>query len=426
MALPGILMGIILAGLVFYVVLGGADFGAPVWQVLAGRGPRAEAIREHAHDQMAPVWEANHVWLIFVLTVLWTAFPTVFGSVASTLYVPLFAAAIGIILRGAAYALRSGTSSPGQIRTIDLISAASSVLTPFALGTAVGAVASGRVPVGNAAGDPVSSWLNGTSVVIGVLSVATSAYLAAVFLAADAARRDEPELGLEFRRRALIAGAVAGVLAVAGVITLRADARSLFDDLLGGAGLPGVIVSVLAGIATVVLVWQHRYEVARYTSALAVTGIVAGWALAQSPRVLPGLTLDEAAAPHDTLVVTLVSVIGGGAILFPSLALLFRLVLGGRLGYGATEPAGGVTARSVIAASGRGLLGRAAVACLIAGFGFLTVAEAGWAHAIGAVALLAFVVLGTFAAVPDFVSPPEPAAGGAPGGPGGPPRAGAG
>ena len=423
MVLAGILMGIILVGLVFYVVLGGADFGAPVWQVLAGRGPRAEEIREHAHNQMAPVWEANHVWLIFVLTVLWTAFPTVFGSVASTLYVPLFAAGIGIILRGAAYALRAGTSSPAQIKVIDMISAASSMLTPFALGTAVGAVASGRVPVGNAAGDAVSSWLNWTSVVIGVLSVATSAYLAAVFLAADAVRRDEPDLALDFRRRALIAGAVAGVLAIAGVITLRADARSLFDDLLGGAGLPGVIVSVLAGIATVVLLWQHRHEVARYTSAVAVTGIVAGWALAQSPRVLPGLTLDEAAAPHDTLVVTLVAVIGGGAILFPSLALLFRLVLGGRLGYAENEPTGEVTARSVIAASARGLLARAAVACLIAGLGFLTVADAGWAHAIGAVALLAFVVLGTFAAVPDFIAPPEPASG-AP--PGGPPRTGAG
>src|SRR5919205_3407363 len=116
-------MAIILIGLVLYVVLGGADFGAAVWQVLAGRGPHADEIREHAHESMAPVWEANHVWLIFVLTVLWTAFPTVFGSVASTLSVPLFAAGIGIILRGAAYALRSGTSSPAQVKAIDMVSA---------------------------------------------------------------------------------------------------------------------------------------------------------------------------------------------------------------------------------------------------------------------------------------------------------------
>src|SRR5919206_2893233 len=134
MTLADVLMGIILAGMALYVVLGGADFGAPVWQTIGARGPHAEEIREHAHESMAPVWEANHVWLIFVLTVLWTAFPTVFGSVASTLSVPLFAAGIGIILRGAAYALRAGTSSPAQVKAIDMVSAISSVLARFALG----------------------------------------------------------------------------------------------------------------------------------------------------------------------------------------------------------------------------------------------------------------------------------------------------
>jgi cytochrome bd ubiquinol oxidase subunit II len=411
-----VVMAIILVGLVLYVVLGGADFGAAVWQVLAGRGPHAEKIREHAHESMAPVWEANHVWLIFVLTVLWTAFPTVFGSLASTLYVPLFAAGIGIILRGAAYALRAGTSSPAQVKAIDLVSAVSSVLTPFALGTAVGGIASGRVPVGNAAGDPITSWLNPVSVVIGALSVATSAYLAAVFLAADAERRDESELAPEFRWRALAAGFVAGALAVAGVITLRADARGLFDDLVSGPGLPGVIVSVVAGLATVWLLWRERFEIARYTSAVAVAGIVAGWALAQSPRVLPGLTLDQAAAPHDALVAVLVAVIVGGAILFPSLGLLFRLTLGGRLGEGAGEPATPPSARGLLAASAGGLLGRAAVACLVAGFGFLTVANAGWAHAIGAPSLVAFVALGFFAAAPRLVAPPSAAGGEGPSG----------
>ncbi len=408
MALADILMAIILAGLVLYVVLGGADFGAAVWQVLAGRGPHAEAIREHAHDSMAPVWEANHVWLIFVLTVLWTAFPEAFGSLASTLTVPLFAAAIGIILRGAAYALRAGTSSPAQVRVIDMVSAVASVLTPFALGAAVGGIASGRVPVGNAAGDLFSSWLNPTSIIIGALSVATSAYLAAVFLAADAVRREEHDLAPEFRRRALVAGVVAGVLAVAGVVALRFDARGLFDELVGGPGLPGVIVSVLAGLLTFALLWRGRHEAARYTSAVAVAGIVAGWALAQSPRVLPGLTLRQAAAPHDTLVATLVAVLAGGAILFPSLALLFRLVLGGRLGEGVQEPAAMPhSARGLLAVSVRGLLGRAAGACLIAGLGFLTVAEAGWAHAVGVAALAGFVVLGFLAAAPELVAPPD-------------------
>src|ERR1700758_5589554 len=193
----------VLIGIALYTVLAGADFGAGFWQLFAGRGPRAEPIREHAHDSMAPVWEANHVWLIFVLTVFWTAYPTAFGSIASTLAVPLFIALLGIIFRGAAYALRSGAANRRELGLIDTIFSLSSILVPFALGAAVGAIATDRVPVGNAAGDMWSSWLNATSIFIGVLAVATSAYLAAVFLAADAAHYGQRELEDAFRRRAL-------------------------------------------------------------------------------------------------------------------------------------------------------------------------------------------------------------------------------
>jgi cytochrome d ubiquinol oxidase subunit II len=404
MLLEALPMVVILVGLVLYVVLAGADFGAALWQVLAGRGPRAEAIREHAHASMAPVWEANHVWLIFVLTVMWTAYPTALASIASTLYVPLFAAGIGIIVRGAAYALRTGTSSPRQLKAIDMASAISSLLTPFALGTVVGAVASGRVPVGNAAGDAVSSWLNPTSVAVGVLGTVASAYLAAVYLAADAMRRGEPEIAAEFRRRALAGGLVSGAVAVAGLVVLRADARGLFDALLRD-GLPAVVVSALAGVATLHAVLRDRYEAARYSSALAVAAVVAGWALAQSPRLLPGLTVEQAAAPRETLIALLVAVAAGALILFPSLALLFRLALGGRLGHGAEAPAAGAPAGGrVLAASAPGLLGRAAAACLVAGIGFLNVADAGWAHAIGVAALLGFVVLGAAAALPELLA----------------------
>src|SRR6266511_1784950 len=169
-----------------------ACFGAGFWQLTAGKGPHAASIRDHAHHAMAPVWEANHVWLVFVLTVVWTAYPTAFGSIASTLSIPLFIAALGIILRGATYALRAGTSTPGELRLIDTVFSLSSILTPFALGAAVGGIASRRVPVGNAAGDQFSSWLNPTSLLIGVLAVATAAYMAAVFLCGDAARLGEP------------------------------------------------------------------------------------------------------------------------------------------------------------------------------------------------------------------------------------------
>src|SRR6266567_4388079 len=129
---------LLLAGLVAYAVLGGADFGAGFWQLWGGRGERDKAIREHAHHAMGPVWEANHVWLIFVLVVCWTAYPTAFGSIMSTLAVPLFIAGIGIVLRGTAYALRSGTATPGEQRKVEVAFAASSILTPFALGAVIG------------------------------------------------------------------------------------------------------------------------------------------------------------------------------------------------------------------------------------------------------------------------------------------------
>ena len=141
-------------------MLGGADFGAGLWQLLSGRGERGERVREHAHEAMAPVWEANHVWLIFVLVVMWTCYPVAFGSIVSTLSIPLFIAAIGIVFRGTPYALRAGTTRAREERAVDTVFGIASVLTPFALGTVVGAIAAGAVPVGNAAGDLWTSWTN--------------------------------------------------------------------------------------------------------------------------------------------------------------------------------------------------------------------------------------------------------------------------
>jgi cytochrome d ubiquinol oxidase subunit II len=404
MSLQELPMVFVLAGLVFYVVLGGADFGAAIWQVLTGRGERGESIREHAHTAVGPVWEANHVWLIFVLTVTWTAYPAAFGSLASTLSVALFVAGLGIIVRGAAYALRSGTSNAREIGRIDAASAISSVLTPFALGAAIGGLASGRVPYGNAEGDLITSWLNPTSILIGALAVVYCAYLAAVYLCADAVRRGETELVEPFRTRALAAGTVAGALSIGGLIVLHGDAHHLYHELVAGKGLPALIVSVLAGVATFALVVRERFEPARYTAALAVAAIVAGWALAQEPTFLPGLTVEQAAAPHDVLVAVTVAVLGGAIILFPSLALLFRLTLGGRLGHAHDEhaaPPG--PRRDLVLAAAPGLLGRVAAACLLAGFGLLTVAEAGWAHALGVVALFGFIVAGFAGTVPALL-----------------------
>lgn len=394
-----------LIGLAFYTVLGGADFGAGFWQLTAGKGREAEAVREHAHAAMAPVWEANHVWLIFVLTVVWTAYPTAFGSIASTLSIPLFIAAVGIIFRGVAYALRAGAAHPRELGAIDTVFSISSVLTPFALGAAVGGIASGRVPVGNAAGNQFSSWLNPTSILIGVLAVASAAYIAAVFLCADATKLDDQELEEQFRRRALGAGAVAGVIAFAGLGVIADDAHRIFHGLTSGYGLAALIASLVAGVTTLALVWRRQYEPARYGAAVAVAAIVAGWALAQSPVFLPGLTIRAAAAPRTTLIAVIVAVLGGAVILFPSLALLFRLVLSGRLAESGEDHELRALPPRLVRASRHGLLARTALACLIAGIGLLTIAEAGWAHALGVVSLLGFVALGFPAALPPEAAP---------------------
>jgi cytochrome d ubiquinol oxidase subunit II len=391
----------VLIGLILYVVLAGADFGAGFWQLLAGRGPAGERMRDHAHHSMAPVWEANHVWLIFVLTITWTAYPSVFGAIASTLSVPLFIAAMGIVLRGASYALRAGAAGGREQRLLDRVFSISSILTPFALGTMVGAIASRRVPVGNAAGHMFSSWLNPTSLLVGVLAVGTSAYLAAVFLAADAARLADADLEARLRTRALGAGLLAGALAIVGLVVLRFDAHPLYHRLLHSAALAVLVLSIGAGVATLELVRRSLFEAARYSAALAVASVIASWAIAQNPLLLRGLTVRQAAAPHDTLIAVLVAVLVGGVVLFPSLALLFRLVLRGQLDHGAERPQPSLTGVRLLSASACGLLARAAGACLLAGFSFLTLAEAPWAHTIGVLALLAFIVLGFLAAVPS-------------------------
>jgi cytochrome d ubiquinol oxidase subunit II len=310
-------------------VLAGADFGAGAWTLLSGEGEEGRRLREHASHSIGPVWEANHVWLIFILAICWTAYPTAFGSITSTLAIPLFVAALGIILRGSAYALRGPAEDTPWAARIARLFGLSSILTPFALGTVIGGIASSRVPVGNSAGHEWSSWLNPTSVMLGALFVATSAHLAAVYLAADAHRLEEPDLERAFRVRALASGVVAGGLALAGLIVVRSDAPPLWHNLTTGAGAAAIVVSGLAGIATIGLVWRARYEAARVGAAVAVAAIVAGWATAQQPRLLSGLTVHQAAAPHSTLVALVIAVGVGLLILLPSLALLFRLLLRG-------------------------------------------------------------------------------------------------
>jgi cytochrome bd ubiquinol oxidase subunit II len=263
---------------------------------------------------------------------VWTAFPVAFGSLFSTLSIPLFLAAVGIIFRGTAFALRGHAATIREARAIGATFALSSVLVPFFLGAAVGGIASGRVPVGNVAGDPVDSWLNPTGALIGVLAVMTGAYLAAVFLAGDSVRAGLPDLARAFRARALGSGVLTGAVAIAGLAVLRSDARPLFDGLTSGGGLVMVLVSALAGAVTLGLVATEHYGPARLSAAGAVTAITVGWVLAQDPYLLPPrLTLDQAAASDATLTTLVIGVAVGLVVLVPSLWWLYRLTLQGRL-----------------------------------------------------------------------------------------------
>jgi cytochrome bd ubiquinol oxidase subunit II len=330
--LVDLLLAILIVALAAYAVLGGADFGAGFWDLTAGGAQRGARLRGLVHRSMGPVWEANHVWLIVVLVVLWTCFPRAFGPLMETLYVPLFLAAVGIIFRGTAYALRGEAASISEARVLGAIFALSSVLTPFFLGCAVGAVASGQVP---AEGDPsasLSSWTGATALWAGALAVATGAYVAAVFLAADSVRAGAPDLTTAFRRRALGSAAVAGAMAIGGLFVIRADARDLYDGLASGGGLAMVVASAAVGIVTLWLLWTNRFEPARYTSGVAVGTMLAGLALAQRPDFLPGeLSLQDAAAGDATLIATLIVLVVALLVIVPAITMLFRLMLQGRL-----------------------------------------------------------------------------------------------
>jgi cytochrome d ubiquinol oxidase subunit II len=380
----------ILVGLAAYAVLAGADYGAGAWTILSGTDALGRRLRDHARHAMGPVWEANHVWLIFVVVICWTAYPKAFGSITSTLAIPLFLIAVGIILRGTAYALR-GSLDPAQATVIERLFGLSSILTPFALGTVAGGIASGRVPVGNAAGARWESWLNPTSVMLGVMFVATSAYLAAVYLAADAHRLREPELEQAFRRRAIAGGVAAGGFAFAGILVVHSDARPIWNGLTSGAGIGALIVSAVAGTATMALVWRNRFEAARAAATVAVVAIIAGWALAQRPQLLPGLTVHQAAASHATLVALIIGASVGSLILLPALALLFDLYLRGVFDPLAVAPPDPRPGAAQAVTRARHL---AVPLGLLAAGTVLTVAfDPVWTRALGVAALLAFVVL---------------------------------
>jgi cytochrome d ubiquinol oxidase subunit II len=312
-------------GVTAYAVFGGADFGAGFWDLLAGgteRGTKPRAVVDHS---IGPVWEANHVWLIFCLVVLWTGFPTAFSSITLTLFVPLTLAALGIVLRGSSFAFRHNVFVTRQQRMYGIIFATSSILVPYCMGAVAGAIASGRVPAGGTAGDWWSSWVNPTSILGGVLAVVACAYLAAVYLTWDARRLGEDDMFDYYRLRAIAAAVVAGAVAFVGIFVLRADATYLFHGLTSRA-LPLVIISAVCGLLSIWMLLRSAPRIARPLAIGAVASVIIGWGVAQWPYILPTtLKVSAAAAPDPTLETILVVFAVAAITILPSLGLLYFL-----------------------------------------------------------------------------------------------------
>jgi len=312
-------------GITAYAVLGGADFGGGLWDLIAGGAERGRRPRDLIDRAITPVWEANHTWLIFDLVVLWTAFSPAFAAVMSTLFVPLTFAALGIVLRGAGFAFRHVSERLEAQRAFGAMFAVASVLTPFFMGTVVGAVASGKVTPSTDGDEAWSSWTGPLPLLVGVMFVVTSAYVSAVFLVHEARREGDAELERYFRTRALIVGVVGGVVAAAGVVVLHADARYVYDGLVGKA-LPLAILSIVCGTAALVLLAVRETRFVRGVAVLAVAAVVWAWGVAQRPYLLPKtLTVDQAAASSGTMNALLVIFVAALLVIGPSLGLLFVL-----------------------------------------------------------------------------------------------------
>jgi cytochrome d ubiquinol oxidase subunit II len=326
-SLEATILGIVWVGLTLYVLLAGADFGGGVWDLFAS-GERAQQQRGLISAAIGPVWEANHVWLIFVLTGLLSAFPTVFADLSVALYLPFSLALVGIVLRGSAFAFRShGEPDSAWQRSWTRVFGIASLVTPFVLGAAAGSIASGRIRVsdGEVRAGLLSSWTSPLSLFAGLFALTICAYLAATYLTVEAVQGGGDELERDFRGRALVAGAVAGVLAAVGLVLVRSEAPVLWEGMRD-AGLLFAAASAIAGVGSLISVWNRRYRLARAGAVIAVASVLFGWGVAQWPYlIVPDVTVTDAAAPDATLRVVIVGFLLGGAVLAPSLFLLFRI-----------------------------------------------------------------------------------------------------
>ena len=317
--------GVLLASVTLYAVLGGADFGGGLWDLLAGGDRRGREPRRLIEESITPVWEANHVWLVFALVIFWTAFPDAFAAVMTVAALPLWLALAGIVLRGAGFAFRKEVSGSGAQRVLGAAFAFSSLLTPFFMGTVIGAIATGQVPA-DASHASLPAWTSATSLLIGLLFVGACGYLAAVYLVGEAARRGAARMQAYFTRRAQAAGIVTGALSLATLAELHTSNAALYSRLTGRA-LPLVILAGLCGLAVLALLTAGRLRGVRVIAALGVAAVIWGWGVAQYPVLLPGtdVTLSNAGAPQSTLDAIVVLFVAAVLIVGPSFALLFSL-----------------------------------------------------------------------------------------------------
>jgi cytochrome d ubiquinol oxidase subunit II len=328
--LAALVAGAVMASLNAYVVMGGADFGGGVWDLLAS-GPRRDRQRALIADAIGPIWEANHVWLILVVVLLFSCFPLVFTRVSITLHIPLALMLTGIVLRGSAFTFRSYDSQRDDVqRRWGAVFAGASTVTPVLLGIVVGTVATGRIPPapsGSFAQAYIMPWLSPFPFSVGLLALVLFAFLAAVYLTLETS---DAELREDFRRRALRTGVVAFGAAALSLALARSEAPLIWRGLLGTRW--AILLHLATGIAALAALWAlwaRRWRLARASAVVQVSGIVWGWGLAQHPYVLPpDLSYVAAAAPAITLKLVLVALALGALVLIPSLYYLFRIFKG--------------------------------------------------------------------------------------------------
>jgi len=321
-----IIAGVMVAALVLYALLGGADYGGGVWDLFAF-GPRARQQRELIAEAISPVWEANHVWLILVIVVLFTAFPPAFATIATALHIPLTLMLIGIVLRGTAFTFRTYDVQRDNVqRRWSLVFSIASIITPILLGTILGAIASGTISVSDNAffSGFVRSWLAPFPLAVGLFALALFAFLAAVYLTVEAS---EGELQEDFRWRALLSGVIVGVFALTVFILANEGAPTVRAGISRTWWALGLhILTAIFATSAFVALWTRRYRSARFCAAAQVTMILLGWAFAQFPNLVePHITISSAAAPRLTLELLLAALMLGAIVLFPSYYYLFRI-----------------------------------------------------------------------------------------------------